>query len=578
MKRIFSLLAITGTVLLFSCKKTSVDEISQPSPSGNPLVSPAGTASGAVSSKLINAAAGGTVTSTDGRITVNIPANALAANTTIGIQPISNTTGVEMGRTYRLTPHGTKFNVPVTISFNYADAELTGAAPEVMTIAYQDDAGAWKAMNNTVLNKPAKKLSVTTKHFSDWGYFPLVYIQPGEARVGLNESVDLKVMYLLSQEDWELVALPDESPLTHPGELLSSFIKGWIFNGKGSLSPAGSGAVYKAPSSVPAQNPEAVNAEINFRKKGIYLLVANITVLGEFHIDYLDVDETEVNLPQVSHGSRLFIYGNFGNDPGAANRAVKINNVDVSVMTWTPKIIICEIAAIGPASSGEVTVSSAGKSTSKLLNDWIVELNYAKKESPDGALTRKTNFLMRFRGDAIGYGSGGQAPLLPYTDLNKTSRAIIDMPAGSFSNSVTVSTCGTYTVKWDAISGHVTDRTLYSTGTGFRGRVYKTATGFGVKIKSIIESPLKSTRIFAPCIGSSTQQIVNEPISFEGYHEETIWFNFATQTARTTIKAGAPPMLIGTGVAPGLFWDVQDVNMSLFTTKISWAEAIPKFN
>ncbi|HMK05602.1 MAG TPA: IPT/TIG domain-containing protein, partial [Ferruginibacter sp.] len=411
-----------------------------------------------------------------------------------------------------------------------------------------------------------------------WGFFPLVYIQPGEARVGLNETVDLKVMYLLSQEDWELVVLPDESPLTHPRELLPSFIKGWIFNGKGTLSPAGSRAVYKAPSSVPAQNPEAVNAEINFRKKGTYLLVANITVLGEFHIDYLDVDETEVNLPQLSHGSRLFIYGNFGNDPGTNNRAVKINNVDVSVMTWTPKIIICEIAAIGPASSGEVLVSSGGKTTSKLLNDWTVEFNYAKKESPDGALTRKTTYLMRFRGDAIGYGSGGQAPLLPYTDLNKTSRAIIEMPAASFSNSVSVSTCGTYTVKWDAIPAHVTERTLYSTGTGFRGRVYKSANGFGVKIKSLIESPLKSTRTFAPCIGAPTQVIVNEPIAFEGYHEETIWFNFTTQAARTTIKAGAPPMLVGTGVAPGLFWDAGDLNPNQFTTKIWWAETTPKFN
>lgn len=42
-----------------------------------PLVTTAGTPNGVANSKLIDAASGGSITSTDGRITVSIPAGAL---------------------------------------------------------------------------------------------------------------------------------------------------------------------------------------------------------------------------------------------------------------------------------------------------------------------------------------------------------------------------------------------------------------------------------------------------------------------------------------------------------------------
>src|SRR5688500_10913461 len=119
MKKIFFLLAILVMVASFSCKKSVIDKPT-PVPAA-PLVTAAGTPDGVANSKLITAASGGSITSTDGKITVDIPAGALTNNETITIQPVTNTTGLGQGKAYRLTPHGLAFNKPVTITFPYTD-------------------------------------------------------------------------------------------------------------------------------------------------------------------------------------------------------------------------------------------------------------------------------------------------------------------------------------------------------------------------------------------------------------------------------------------------------------------------
>jgi hypothetical protein len=575
MNKLFFFLSLLTMVLFFSCKKSSIDQPT--SSSAVPLTTGVGTPSGVANSKLIVAANGGSITSTDGKITVNIPAGALSNNEAITIQPITNTTGLGKSKAYRLTPHGITFNKPVTISFGYTDADISGTAPKLLRIAFQDNNGVWQSMNQTQVNKQTKQLSVTTTHFSDWTWVPLVHIEPAEARIGVNETVDLNVVYSFNPDEIFVPLPPFNSPLTQP-QISGKYVKKWLPAGAGTLTPDGSGAIYKAPAKAPAQNPVAISAEINFGQSETYLIVANITILSEFHIDYLQVDETEVNTPQLTRGSQLFIYGNFGNDPGVNKRSVKIGNVGLVVRAWTPKMIICDITSEGPTSSGEVTVSADGQTSSKLLNEWLVDLYYEKKESPDGQLTRKIKFVLRFRGDAIGYGSGDTDPFLPYTDLNSASKAIINMSAGSYSNAVSSDACGVYKVQWAAVNNHVTERSLYATGEGFSGRLFQTATGFGVKIKFMSDNILKSTRTFTPCIGAVSTNTVNEQIGFDGYHEETIWFPFASQAARTRITAGAPTIQTGTGVAPGLFWDAVELNIQVFTTKILWAEATPKYN
>lgn len=78
---------------------TSGKSVAPPSPAA------VGTATGAPASKTIGAE-GGSLSSTDGRITVTIPAGALANDTQIAIQPISNTASGGLGAAYRLSPAG----------------------------------------------------------------------------------------------------------------------------------------------------------------------------------------------------------------------------------------------------------------------------------------------------------------------------------------------------------------------------------------------------------------------------------------------------------------------------------------
>ena len=576
MNKLFFWLTLAGMATLFSCKKSDIDQ-QNPTPGvpASRLITALGTADGTAISKQISAATGGNISSTDGKITINIPAGALPADETIGIQPITNTTGLGKSKAYRITPHGINFKKPVTISFRYTDADIAGTVPELLRIAYQDSTRAWQSMNQSQVAKQNKQVSVSTTHFSDWTLIPLVHIEPAEARIALNETIELKVIYSYDPEELFLPLTP-VTPLTQP-HISSKFVKGWQHSGPGTLNADGAQAVYKAPDKAPAQNPVAITAEIKFGQSQTYLAVANITILTGFHIDYLQVDENELNTPQVVRSSQLFIYGKFGNDPGVNKRSVKVGTVPLVVKAWTPTMIMCDITSDGPTSSGVITVTSEGQSTSKLLNEWLVDFYYEKKESPDGSLTRKIKFVLRFRGDAMGYGTGDTEPFLDYTELNKSSKAIINMSPGTFSNTVSVDACGVYNVKWGAVN-EVIERNLSSKAEGFSGRLYQTASGFGVKIRFISDDILKSTRTFTPCIGSVYSTMVNEPIEFQGYHEQTIWFPFSSASERAAIKAGEPQIQTGTGVAPGLFWDAIDVNAKQFTTKIWWDEAKPKYD
>src|SRR5688500_4580627 len=66
--------------------------------------------------------AGGTVTSPDGRVTLVIPANALTANTAISVAPegaVPLDPRAVTGSAYRVTPAGTQFAVPATLTLTY---------------------------------------------------------------------------------------------------------------------------------------------------------------------------------------------------------------------------------------------------------------------------------------------------------------------------------------------------------------------------------------------------------------------------------------------------------------------------
>src|SRR5262245_59600406 len=63
---------------------------------------------------------GGQVATSDGVLTVNVPAGALAGDTNITIIEIASPAAGAVGKTYEIGPSGTQFSAPVTLTFKYA--------------------------------------------------------------------------------------------------------------------------------------------------------------------------------------------------------------------------------------------------------------------------------------------------------------------------------------------------------------------------------------------------------------------------------------------------------------------------
>lgn len=558
------------TALVLSCSKTDRVAPSQPSA---PLVTASGAPDGVAITKTIGAD-GGTITSSDGNISITIPAGALKEDQSISVQPITNQLPMGYGKAYRLTPHDISFHQPVTINFRYNEDSIKNSVPELLGIAYQDQEGKWFFAGEPVHDKTNHLLKTTTTHFSDWGFLPYFYIDPSETLVDPGTQHTLKVMATVPGEYMDFPSV-DGSPVVQSYAPPAQYIGAWNYAGEGSLDDDGNKASYQAPAAIPRINPEAVSVAIKMKQKGQFLLVSNITIRSELHIDYMQVDETETHTGWHDFESRLWLYGSFGEDPGANNRSVKIAGTPVKVAMWTPEKIACDIPATGPGSDGMVEVMSGGKTTSKLLNFWLVTLHYEKVESPDGALTKRIDFILALRGDGEGLLSNGLKPMVDETDLNKSSLAVIDMPSGSYTSRTTMDGCGDYTVTWDAIHDLKIWRTGYTEPGDFNGRVVPQLTGFDVQLRFIAKNALTSHRQFVACRTGSTSDDVSEDIPLQVFQETTIPLRFERSGDKVIIKPGEIPMKTSTGPAAGLYFDASDYVPDNFTTHMYWNEARP---
>lgn len=554
----------------FACSKPAP---ALPSPVSGPLVTSEGLADGPAVTKTVGTP-GGTIASTDGNITIVIPAGALAGDQEITIQPVVNQLPAGCGKAYRLTPHNIQFLQPVTIRFRYDENSIRNTSPELLGAAYQDQHGKWFHAAAPVLDKESHTLSVSTTHFSDWGFFPYLYLDPSEALVDPGARLDLRVMATIP-EDLGDIPQPEGSPVMQPYRPVNSEFGAWSYSGDGSLQGLGNEAHYQAPNAAPRVNPEAVSVAVKMKRKGQFLLVSNITIRTQFHIDYMQVDETERNNGGLNYESRLWIYGSFGEDPGVNKRSVKIAGVPVTVAYWTPGTIACDIPATGPASDGLVEVVSGEKTTSKLLSSWVITLYYKKVESPDGSLSKKINFILRLRGDAEGSLTGGQEPMVRETDLNRNSLAVVDIPSGSYTSHTTMDGCGDYTVTWDAVHELKIWRSKSTEPSYFNGRVIPQRGGFDIKLRFLAEDALMSHRQLADCAGGGYNNDVPESVELQKFNETTIPLRFEQSGSKVIIKPGEMPLKTGTGVASGLYFDVTDYVPNQFTTRLYWNEARP---
>lgn len=282
----------------------SPSPVPPPSPTPSPAPSPppaapppppiavtaAGIPEGLPASATIGAA-GGSLTSGDGLLTVSVPAGALAADTVIGIQPITATAPGALGLAYRLTPEGATFAQPVTLRFTYSADEAAANAQDLLQVVTRDARGYWIAPTTT-RDASGRTLSVTATHFSDWSYVGGLQIAPASATVGVNKKVFLKVVDCGNSPDPDAVnqqrVLLECRTALHRDQPSAWSVNG-IVNGNATVGTITTipdlleFAGYTAPAAAPPQNPVAVSAQVD-RETGRLTLVSNIKVVDELTV------------------------------------------------------------------------------------------------------------------------------------------------------------------------------------------------------------------------------------------------------------------------------------------------------
>jgi hypothetical protein len=133
--------------------------VPQPKPPGLPLELP---------TKVTVTAAGATVSTRDGALTIAIPAGAVTAPTDVTITRITNTAVGAIASAFRLGPEGTTFGAAVTLTFRGPVSYPTSGGIGDVGVSYQDANGNWVSVGPASRDRNANTISVGTDHFSDW--------------------------------------------------------------------------------------------------------------------------------------------------------------------------------------------------------------------------------------------------------------------------------------------------------------------------------------------------------------------------------------------------------------------------
>jgi len=214
---------------------------------------------------------GGSLKSSDKRIELIFPPDALTSDKQISIQPITNLAQEGIGKGYKMEPSGIQFEKPVQLIYHYMDAETKGDSPELMGLATQDDKGFWHQLSKLTYDTIAKTISGYIKHFSLYNPQWKIYFKPLHSKVKVLKEVKLL-----------LFIAPIEGGNPEPGEISNAldYVFGdetwwstlkWYVN----AVPNGNSSVgfvivqsllnqkYKAPAQVPENNPVEIYLEIH---------------------------------------------------------------------------------------------------------------------------------------------------------------------------------------------------------------------------------------------------------------------------------------------------------------------------
>lgn len=280
MKKIFGLIFLLISAIV-SAQNNAVEDTT-----AKPAITEIGKPDGE-NTKMKIGKKGGSLTSSDGKVRLIIPAGAVSKNTTFNIQPTTNLMPNGNGKAYKMEPSGINFQQPLQIIFYYTDTEIEGNSPGLLAIATQDDKGQWSSLNKLTTDTVAKTLTAETWHFSTFVSYFSAEISPSSARVKVNGSLRLRIIGITSYTEGKVYENGKEVPLKVRTESAEIWSVNGIPKGNGTVGLISASqnytAIFQAPAQVPSQNPVAVTVQENFygvasRKWDVYTLVSNILV------------------------------------------------------------------------------------------------------------------------------------------------------------------------------------------------------------------------------------------------------------------------------------------------------------
>jgi hypothetical protein len=110
---------------------------------------------------------GGSVTTSDGLVTIDVPAGALAGDTTLTIAPVQNAPPGFAGTVYEIGPTGTQFSSPAKLTFKYDPAALSGMDPNDLQVV-TESGGAWTMVGVSSTDQSTNTVSALTLHLSQY--------------------------------------------------------------------------------------------------------------------------------------------------------------------------------------------------------------------------------------------------------------------------------------------------------------------------------------------------------------------------------------------------------------------------
>ncbi|HTB89920.1 MAG TPA: hypothetical protein VK743_18280 [Steroidobacteraceae bacterium] len=290
-----------------------------PAPKGDPQ--------GTATTQMIDVT-GGSVTSADGRITLNIPAGALGTATTISIQPITNTIPNGIGLGYSLQPEGTTFAAPVSLTFRLSTTEAL--ALDSTFVATQHADGLWYSQPNQQRDGSAQTVGVSTTHFSDWTIAETLALDPAKARVKTSDGTNFTAHILLVQDDDDELAQPGTEEIAVPQEtVLDNQLNGskiWSVNGivegNSQFGEVRSPGSYTAPVNEPTPNTVVVTLTMQFGK-------AKVIAPAEATIYAQELWTGTTDITQID-GTQIHADVTFMNKPDPSNSVTVLHFVVMS--------------------------------------------------------------------------------------------------------------------------------------------------------------------------------------------------------------------------------------------------------